>query len=200
MTVVAIWCRHLKDNVIGIGHQIPWNAPRDVQNFLDIVAKGKVVCGRKTYESLPDDALNSCFIYMMTRQTDYVVKDMNKHKVISSQRDFADLEEDEVLYVIGGAEIYKLFMNGKEKLKPHIIVDCVYTEALNSICGSLVDISSCVQNMEKSYFRISSYYKVDDVVSAVWVRKGEFVAQSELRKIIQILSKDAEVLETFVCV
>lgn len=34
MTVVAMWCRHAGDDLIGIGDNIPWNVPSDTKHFL----------------------------------------------------------------------------------------------------------------------------------------------------------------------
>ena len=48
MTVVAMWCRHAGDDLIGIGDNIPWNVPSDTKHFLDVVSGQTVVCGRIT--------------------------------------------------------------------------------------------------------------------------------------------------------
>ena len=48
MTKVAIWCRHQKDNIIGIGSDIPWNVPSDAQKFVRMATGQNVVVGRKT--------------------------------------------------------------------------------------------------------------------------------------------------------
>lgn len=190
MTIVAMWCRHQGDNLIGIGNAIPWCVESDAKHFLDVVQGQAVVCGRKTYESLPNRTIEGCEIYVMTSDANYEVEDAAHHHIINGQKVLADVETD--LYVAGGAEIYRLFMEGKEKLKPHIVVDCVYDGQLRKIDGKRIDITDSIEIMEKKYRRVSPYYKADGVSSAIWVRKGEFVEQGVLKRIAMILEKGAE--------
>lgn len=189
MTVVAMWCRHSGDNVIGIEAEIPWRVESDAKHFLDVVKGQTVVVGRKTYESFPQRTLPECRIFVLSTQADYEVADDVCHKVISGQKALADFEGD--LYVAGGAAVYQLFMNGKEKLKPQIIVDCVYDGEMLPLAGRQVDISASVALMEKQYRRITPVYFQDNVGSSIWVRKGEFVEQSVLKRIIRILEQNA---------
>ncbi len=189
MTVVAIWCRHKGDNLIGIGAHIPWRVNSDTERFLAVVEGQTVVCGRKTYESLPNRRIEGCQMYVMTSDTDYEVFDTARHKVIGSQKLLMDLEED--IYVAGGAEIYRLFMTGKEKLKPHIVVDCVYSGAVEDMAGERIEITESVAVLEKKYRKITPDYCLNDVASAIWIRKGEFVEQSVLKRLVAILEKDA---------
>lgn len=190
MTVVAIWCRHEGDNIIGIGADLPWLVESDKKRFWDVVCGQTMVCGRKTYESFPQQLTEGRKIFVMTRNSDYEVSDKDNHFVIGAQKPLADLEED--IYVAGGAEIYSLFMSGKESLKPHIVVDCVYQGALDERVGEVIDITDSVNLLEKKYRRISAYYCLDNVRCAVWVRKGEFVEQSVLKRIVSILECGAE--------
>ena len=44
MTVVAMWCRHKDDDIIGVGKHIPWNVPSDAKHFLDVVEGQTIVC------------------------------------------------------------------------------------------------------------------------------------------------------------
>ena len=57
MTKIAIWCRHDKDNIIGIGPQIPWHIPSDFKRFRRITNGTNIVCGQTTYESFPNRTL-----------------------------------------------------------------------------------------------------------------------------------------------
>ncbi len=191
MTVVAIWCRHQGDNVIGVGGEIPWRVESDTQRFREIVDGQTVVVGRKTYESLPNRTIKNSRIYVLSSDTAYEVSDLEAHQVINGQKVLADVEDD--LYVAGGAEIYHLFLAGKEKLKPQIIIDCVYLGDLREMFGEHAVITDSVEIMEKKYRRVSLYPDQDDVSVAIWMRKGEFVEQSVLKRIITILEKNMAV-------
>lgn len=192
MTVVAIWCRHAGDNLIGIGANIPWQIKSDKERFLAIVNGQTVVCGRKTYESLPARTIEGSKIFVMTSNAAYEVADATKHQVICGQKALVETEED--IYVVGGAEVYFLFMTGKEKLKPHIVVDCVYEGEVRGTEGKHVDITDSVAVMEKEYRRVSPYYVMEGVKAAIWLKKGEFVEQSVLKRIVAILEDGAEIV------
>lgn len=190
--VVAIWCRHTGDNVIGIDNALPWHIESDAQHFVDAVNGQNVVCGRKTYEGLPKEVIENCRIFVFSRQAEYDGLKSKSHQIISSQNELIDnIEETEDIYIAGGAEIYQLFMEGKEKLKPHIIVDCVYEGTLTKARGQVVDITPTVEIMAKKYRKMTPDYCQDQVASAIWIKKGEFVEQSVLKRLLSILEKDA---------
>lgn len=86
MTVVAMWCRHAGDDLIGIGDNIPWNVPSDTKHFLDVVSGQTVVCGRITYESFPGRTIDGCKMLVLTSNQEYEVSDLAAHRVISGQR------------------------------------------------------------------------------------------------------------------
>lgn len=89
------------------------------------------------------------------------------------------------LYISGGASVYKAFMTGGEKLMPDIIVDSMYVGELNpELEGQKVDITACIDIMNKSYRKISLDYELDNVVTSVHVKKGDFVEQSVIKRII----------------
>ena len=189
-TVVVMWCRHYGDNVIGINGKIPWNEPRDVQNFKDVVYGQNVVLGRKTYESFPNRTIEGSKLFVLTRNLLYEVADAQRHFLISSQKQLDEyVDEDDTLYIAGGAEIYEMFLTGKEKFKPQIIVDCIYKGILQEIKGDRADVTFCVGEMEKKYRQITPYYEEGNVKSAIWIKKGEFVEQSVLKRIVQIIEK-----------
>lgn len=192
MSVVMMWCRSKKENIIGIGNDIPWNEPEDSKNFWDVVNGQVMVMGRKTFEGLPSDLVKNYKIYVMSQNKDYEVEDVKLHKVISGQKELKDVEED--LYIAGGSYIYELFLKGKEALKPQIIVDCVYEGEVFDLEGEKITISACMDEVNKHYRRISPFYKKGNVVSSIKVRKNEFVEQSVLKRIVGILENGAEIM------
>ena len=75
MTKVAIWCRHINDNIIGIGPQIPWHIPSDFKRFRKMTEGCNLVAGETTYESFPNKTLPNRDIYVLTLNKDYEVSD-----------------------------------------------------------------------------------------------------------------------------
>lgn len=186
MTKVAVWCRHKDDNVIGIGPNIPWRISSDFKRFRRITEGQCLVAGQTTYESFPNRTLPNRQIAVLTFDEDYEVSDPENHMVVTNINDFKKVEGD--LYIAGGASIYKAFMAGDEKLRPDIIVDSMYTGDLNpELKGEKIDITPCIEIMKKDYRQISVDYDLDNVVTTVHVKKGDFVEQSVIKRIIQAI-------------
>ena len=187
MTKVAVWCRHENDNVIGIGAEIPWHVKSDFQRFKRITTGQNVVAGQSTYESFPNHTLPNRNIYILTFETNYQVSDPEHHFPINDVNFFKDFEED--IYISGGASIYKLFMTGSSKLMPDIVVDCVYKGELNpQLQGPKIDITPCIESLDKNYTQIFPDFDLDNITTRVMVRKGEFVEQSVLKRIISAIA------------
>ena len=179
MSKIAIWCRHFGDNIIGIGSQIPWHIPSDFKRFRRITDGNSIVCGQTTYESFPNRTLPNRKIYVLTFDENYEVSDKKNHFVVTDIKQLKDF--DEPLYICGGASIYKLFM---QKMPPEIVVDSCYRGEINKeLRGNPVDISECIEKMDKEYTQISPDYDEENVITTIRVKKGEFVDQSVLKSI-----------------
>ncbi len=189
MTKVAVWCRHKGDNIIGIGPKIPWHVPSDFKRFRRITKGQNLVAGETTYETFPNRTLPERKIYVLTLNPDYEVSDKENHFVVNDIREFKDFPED--LYISGGATVYRLFMTGGAKLLPDIIVDCEYQGDLpTGLPGQPVDITPCVEVMRQKYRQMSADYELDNIITRVMVKKGDFVEQSVLKKIIEAIEEE----------
>ncbi len=189
MTKVAVWCRHKGDNVIGIGPHIPWHIKSDFKRFRRITEGQNLVAGETTYETFPNHTLPNRKIYVLTLNPDYEVADSANHFVVNNINEFKDFPED--LYISGGATIYKLFMSGGAKLMPDIVVDCEYQGNLpTDLDGKPVDISACVDVLQRQYRQMSQDYELDNIITRVYVKKGDFVEQSVLKRIINAIEED----------
>ena len=71
-----------------------------------------------------------------------------------------------------------------QKMAPDIIVDSCFMGDINpSLEGAPVDISECIELMKKNYKQISPDYEEDNVITTIWIKKGEFIAQEVLKHI-----------------
>ncbi len=188
MTKVAVWCRHKGDDIIGFGSRIPWDVPSDKALFAALVKNQNVVMGRRTYESLPGRTLPDCQILVLTSDYKYKVSDKDNHATVENIRDFSEFEED--LYIAGGAKVYEAFMCSGSKLMPDIVVDCIYTGELNpAVKGEKISITACIDVLKKKYFKAAETDEVDNVVRAVYIKRGDFVDQAVLKSILNIVEK-----------
>ena len=186
MTKIAVWCRHQGDNIIGIGPNIPWHIPSDFKRFRRLTEGQTLIAGQTTYESFPNRTLPNRKILVLTFNPDYELSDKENHQLVTDIKYFKEAEGN--FYISGGASIYKAFFAGGSKLMPDIIVDCVYLGEITSKPeGEKITITPCVETMRKKYFKITDDFEKDGVSAALWVKKGDFVEQSVLKRLLLLL-------------
>lgn len=97
-----------ENNIIGNNAKIPWKIPEDLARFKELTINHPVIMGRKTYDSLPEknkplpERKNIIFSKSLENQKDIFVA-----KTIEEA---LELTESKDSYVIGGKEIYELFL------------------------------------------------------------------------------------------
>ncbi len=109
------------ERVIGKDNDLPWRLPEDLKMFKRTTAGHPVVMGRKTWDSLGK------YKPLPGRQNIVITRDENWTEegatVIYSPDELQNIElQDENVYVIGGAQIYQLFLPHLDEL----IVSYVY--------------------------------------------------------------------------
>ncbi|MFA6520038.1 MAG: dihydrofolate reductase [Candidatus Paceibacterota bacterium] len=103
-----------KNNELGKGNTLLWSMPADMKHFIETTTLHAVVMGRKTFESLPGPLPN--------RRNIVITRDLNYKKegveVVHSLAEALDLfpDQNEEIFMIGGAEIYKQTMPIADKL------------------------------------------------------------------------------------
>lgn len=104
------------NNVIGKDNKLLWHIPKDLKHFKDLTYEYTLIMGRKTFESLPCILQERRHI-VITRDKNYKVDD-DRVTVVTSIREAINLYKLSVgeTFVIGGGEIYKLFMPYVNKL------------------------------------------------------------------------------------
>jgi dihydrofolate reductase len=101
--VVAIAQNH----AIGKNNQLLWNLPKDLKHFKDITTGHTVIMGRKTYDSVGKPLPKRRNI-IITRQ-DIAIEGC---EVVPSIEDALALcADEEEVFIVGGAEIYRQSMH-----------------------------------------------------------------------------------------
>jgi dihydrofolate reductase len=106
MFISLIWAMD-KNNGIGFQNQLPWHLPEDLKHFKDTTAKQTVLMGRNTWDSLPNafKPLPQRKNIVLTRQTSWQAEGaITIHNLLDLK---TLLNEQEHLWVIGGANLYK---------------------------------------------------------------------------------------------
>ena len=93
--------------IIGKGNDLPWHLPEDLQVFKKTTSGHPIVMGRKTFESIGRP--------LPKRQNIVITRDRNWSAegvdIIHSPEELSTLDlQHHELFIIGGAEIYQLFL------------------------------------------------------------------------------------------
>lgn len=140
--VVATDC----NGVIGVDGKIPWNCPEDLKLFKELTEGHVVVMGRKTYESLPEkfhkNGLPNRTNYVMSKNGQYTCNKNHETGMFNRSIMFTVLEPEEIIneeceaekiFIIGGEEIYKLWMPYVDVIHHSRIATDINTELARTV-------------------------------------------------------------------
>ncbi len=97
-----------KNNGIGKDNKLLCYLPADLKRFKQLTTGHCIVMGRKTFESLPNGPLPNRRNIVLTRNHSFKADGVD---VIHSLEDIFDIcKNEEKVFVIGGEEVYKLFI------------------------------------------------------------------------------------------
>ena len=99
-----------KNGVIANGQDLPWEIPEDMKFFRDATRDQIVVMGRKTFQAL-GKAMPNRENAMLTRDKSFVAPGVRVFSQLDSAIQFYQNDSnwsEKTLFVIGGAEIYRL--------------------------------------------------------------------------------------------
>lgn len=99
---------------LGIDGKLPWRIPEDLKHFKNLTEGKTVVMGRKTYESI-GKALPNRENVILTRQENYIAKDAII-KTNAFELFWHMAEKKDEVFVIGGRELYTLFLPWADKM------------------------------------------------------------------------------------
>jgi dihydrofolate reductase len=97
-----------ENNAIGKNNQLLWRLPADLKHFKVITTGHTVIMGRKTFESVGKPLPNRRNI-VVTRSKALHIEDVEV--VNSIEQAIALCDQDEEVFIVGGAEIYKAAMD-----------------------------------------------------------------------------------------
>ena len=110
--IISIIVAISKNQVIGKNNQLIWNLPKDMKYFMDTTMNTTVIMGRKNYESIPKKyrPLKNRNNVIITRNKSYKAEGcLVVNSIEESLESLRNVENKEV-FVIGGGEIYKKFL------------------------------------------------------------------------------------------
>jgi dihydrofolate reductase len=108
--IVSLIAAVAKNGVIGKNNDLPWRLPDDMKYFMETTKGHHVIMGRKNYESLPVKfrPLPKRVNYVVTRQAGYDAPGCMVVSSLEKALEHIRQQNPEEIFVIGGAEIYRL--------------------------------------------------------------------------------------------
>lgn len=120
MDIHLIWAQDLK-SAIGKNNDLPWHIPEDLKNFKKLTLNQSIVMGRNTWDSLKFKPLPKRRNIVLTSKNNIESADTFD----SLEHLLSDLinKKTKKIFVIGGAQIYRLFLGLATSLHITIISD-----------------------------------------------------------------------------
>jgi len=113
MTQLSMIVAVAHDGVIGVNNTLPWHLPEDLKRFRALTMGHHIIMGRKTYDSL-GRLLPGRTTVIVTRNENYKVEGaLVAHSLEAA---IALCEDDEEVFLIGGAELYQTGLKLAHKL------------------------------------------------------------------------------------
>jgi dihydrofolate reductase len=110
--VVMIVAR-ARNGVIGANGQLPWYIPADLRHFKTLTQDAPMIMGRKTFESLPGLLPGRRHI-VLTRSPDWSEEGAETALSVKAALSLANAPH---VSIIGGAEIYALFLEHSDRIE-----------------------------------------------------------------------------------
>jgi dihydrofolate reductase len=101
------------NGVIGADGDLPWRIPADLRHFKQITKDRPMIMGRKTFDSLPG-LLEGRRHIVLTRDTEWQEEGA---EVAHSPEEALRLANGPHVCIIGGAEIYRLFLESADRIE-----------------------------------------------------------------------------------
>ena len=101
------------NGVIGVDGKLPWHLPADLRRFKQLTLGAPMIMGRKTFDSLPGLLPDRRHI-VLTRNADWAE---DGAETATSVDDAMRLANAPHVSIIGGAEIYRLFLPRADRIE-----------------------------------------------------------------------------------
>jgi dihydrofolate reductase len=107
-----------QNHVIGKNNDLPWHLPDDMKYFMQTTKQHHVIMGRKNYESIPEKfrPLPNRTNIVVTHQNNFHAPNCAVVNSLEQGIALAKKNNEQELFIIGGAEIYKLAMPFAKRL------------------------------------------------------------------------------------
>jgi len=153
--IISIIVAHSRNMAIGKAEALVWRLPEDLKRFKKLTTGHPIIMGRKTYQSIGRP--------LPGRTNIVVTRDINLeipgcivvHSVAEASEKAKEFEQEEV-FIIGGAEIYKETLPLTDRLyvtkvDMHVDGDAFFPEYSNIFTKKISEESGEYEGLKYSY-------------------------------------------------
>lgn len=120
MRLSLIWAMS-ENRVIGRDKQLPWELPDEMAYFRRTTRNHPIIMGRKTFETMDCKPLPDRFNIVLTRSRDYFTDVVTTPSIKDAIDQAIAKSNDDEIFVIGGANVYREAMPRADRLHCSII-------------------------------------------------------------------------------
>lgn len=110
--ISLIWAMDRR-RLIGRNNGMPWRLPAEQAYFRTVTSGHAILMGRKTYDSLSKKPLPKRHNIVLTRERGFTAEGCT---VVHTVEEALRIAERETVFVIGGSEVYALFLPVADRL------------------------------------------------------------------------------------
>ncbi len=116
--IISLIAALAKNRTIGKNNDLPWHLPDDMKYFMQSTRGHYVIMGRKNYDSIPEKfkPLPNRTNIVVTRKKDFYAPGCLVVNSLEEGIDLARTANETEVFIIGGAEIYKLSLPEANRL------------------------------------------------------------------------------------
>ncbi len=142
------------NGVIGRDGALPWHLPADLKHFKALTMGKPMVMGRKTFESLPG-LLPGRRHVVLTRDCGWQAEGAEP---VTSVEDAIKLAGGPEIAVIGGAEIYRLFLPHADRVElTEVHIETEGDTVMEPFCGDIWEEAARETHAAKAAFPAYSF-------------------------------------------
>ena len=116
MTIISLVVAASRNGVIGQDGGLPWHISSDLKLFKQITLGKPVIMGRKTWDSLPRKPLPGRRNIIISRKADFLAQGAEVAQSVGEALALAKIDHPAEIAVIGGGEVYRLFLALADKI------------------------------------------------------------------------------------
>ncbi len=147
-----------RNQLIGKDNELPWYIPEDLAYFKRTTVNHSIIMGRKTYDSFGCKPLPNRNNIILTRNKEFKATGCT---VVYSVKEALGLLGDEETFVIGGSEVYKLFLPIAQKLYiTHIDAEFIGDAYFPEIDEEKWKVESSIQGIHNDKNPYDYVYKI----------------------------------------